>query len=88
MIALYTLTPVGLLLFMEGSAMILDWGFYYLQCGWLWMIWGIQVALAYLVAYAETYGPMAVAMAGMVLNFWMFLNMNIGTRIIRKAEDR
>ena len=64
---------------------MLEWGFYYLQCGWLWSLWGLQVAFNYAVAYLVAYGPAAVSMAGMVFNFWLFLNMGIGTRILRKA---
>ena len=64
---------------------MLEWGFYYLQCGWLWSLWGLLVAQAYTVAYLGAYGGPAVCMAATVVDFWLFLNMGIGTRILRKA---
>ena len=31
--------------------MLIDWIVYYVQCGWLWFVYGIEVVWAYGIAY-------------------------------------
>jgi hypothetical protein len=68
--------------------MIWEWFKWYLECGWLWVGWGLQVAWVYATAYLTTYGPGAIPVAEMVFDFWLFLIMGQGIRILRKAATQ
>ena len=53
------------------------------QCGWLWFVYGLQVAWAYFSAYAVAYGPLAVYIVGVCsLNGVLLAEMQRGRRII------
>jgi hypothetical protein len=58
-----------------AKKMLIAWVHYYLECGWLWFMYGMQVAWCYASAYTVAYAPFVIGIAAAVINFILFLKI-------------